>query len=83
MERALPDAELHVFHRRAYPTLSSTSFIAAQKSLISQSATENFKKWSHSEKLSSVQVVKSSWSADVEYLSDWMSSRRSWMNGQF
>ena len=66
-----------------YPTLSSTSFIAAQKSLISQSATENFKKWSHSEKLSSVQVVKSSWSADVEYLSDWMSSRRSWMNGQF
>jgi hypothetical protein len=66
-----------------YPTLSSTSFIAAQKALISDSASENFTKWSHSEKLSSVEVVKSSWSADVQYLSDWMSSRRSWMNSQF
>jgi hypothetical protein len=68
--------------KQVYPTLSQSSFIDGQKSLITNSATENWKKWSHSEHLSQYQVVKSSWSADVSYLRSWMISRRSWMNGQ-
>ena len=68
--------------KQVYPNLSQSSFIDGQKSLIQKSADENWKKWSHSEHLSKYQVVKSSWSADVSYLKSWMSSRRSWMNGQ-
>ena len=68
--------------KQVYPSLSQSSFIDGQKSLIQKSADENWKKWSHSEHLSKYQVVKSSWSADVSYLKSWMSSRRSWMNGQ-
>ena len=67
---------------QVYPNLSQSSFIDGQKSLIQKSADENWKKWSHSEHLSKYQVVKGSWSADVDYLKSWMSSRRSWMNGQ-
>jgi hypothetical protein len=67
---------------QVYPNLSQSSFIDGQKSLIKKSADENWKKWSHSEHLSKYQVVKGSWSADVDYLKSWMSSRRSWMNGQ-
>ena len=58
------------------------SFIDSQKSLIQASANENFKKWSVTEHLSKYQVVKGSWSKEVSYLRSWMSSRRSWMNGQ-
>jgi hypothetical protein len=63
--------------------LSQTSFISQQKSIIQNSANENFKKWSVTEHLSKYQVVKGSWSAEVSYLSSWMNSRRSWINGQF
>lgn len=66
-----------------YPNLSMSSFIDQQKSILSASAAENWKVWSHSERLSSSQVIKSSWSADVDYLKSWMSSRRSWLNGQY
>ncbi len=65
-----------------YPGLSQTSFISQQKSIIQSSANANFQKWSVTEHLSKYQVVKGSWSAEVNYLSSWMSSRRSWMNGQ-
>ena len=66
-----------------YPTLSSTSFIEQQKDIMARSAAENFKKWSYSERISSVQVFKGSWSKDVDYVKSWMSGRRSWMNGQY
>lgn len=47
---------------------------------ISASASENFKKWSVTEHLSSVQVVKGSWGSEVTYLRGWLNSRISWMN---
>jgi hypothetical protein len=68
--------------KQVYSSLSQTNFINSQSSLISKSANENFKKWSVTEHLSKYQVVKGSWSAEVSYLRSWMSSRRSWMNGQ-
>ncbi len=68
--------------KQVYPNLSQTGFINNQKSLIQASANENFKKWNVKEHLSKYQVVKGSFSAEVSYLSSWMSSRRSWMNGQ-
>ena len=67
---------------QVYGSLSQSSFIDSQASLISTSASENFKKWSVTEHLSKYQVVKGSWSKEVSYLKSWMSSRRSWMNGQ-
>ena len=68
--------------KQVYPNLSQSSFIDSQRSLIASSASENFKKWSVKEHLSKYQVVKGSWSSEVSYLKSWMSSRRSWMNGQ-
>ena len=68
--------------KSVYPKLNQSSFIDSQKSLIQSSATENFKKWNVKEHLSKYQVVKGSFSAEVSYLKSWMSSRRSWMNGQ-
>jgi hypothetical protein len=66
-----------------YPELSSSAFIDQQKALMARSAAENFKKWSYSERISSAQVFKGSWSKDVDYVKSWMSSRRSWMNSQY
>ncbi len=68
--------------KQVYPNLSQSSFIDGQKSLIQKSADENFKKWSVKEHLSQYQVVKGSFNAEVSYLKSWMSSRRSWMNGE-
>ncbi|MFZ1913423.1 MAG: CotH kinase family protein [Propionicimonas sp.] len=61
---------------------SSDTFLGTQSGLISSSASENFKKWSVTEKLSTVQVVKGSWSKEVTYLRDWLKARVSWMNSQ-
>ncbi|MGZ8770567.1 MAG: CotH kinase family protein, partial [Aeromicrobium sp.] len=66
-----------------YNDLNSSTFIDAQKAILSDSAAENFKKWSVTEHLSSSQVVKGSWAKEIAYLRSWMSSRRSWMNGQY
>jgi len=63
--------------------LKLDSYVASQKTLIAASAAENWKKWSHSEQLSSSQVVKSSWSADVDYLKTWVSRRWSWLDSQY
>ncbi|MGI9085159.1 MAG: CotH kinase family protein [Aeromicrobium sp.] len=68
--------------KQVYPSLSQSSFIDSQASLIGSSASENFKKWSVTERLSKYQVVKGSWSKEISYLRGWMISRRSWMNGQ-
>ncbi|MGB2978308.1 MAG: CotH kinase family protein, partial [Propionicimonas sp.] len=61
---------------------SVDEFLGTQSSKIEGSATENFKKWSVTEKLSTVQVVKGSWSKEVTYLRDWLKARVSWMNSQ-
>lgn len=66
-----------------YGTLSSTSYITQQKGIMAASAAENYKRWSYSKRISDYQVFKSSWSADADAVSDWMSSRRSWLNGQY
>ncbi len=68
--------------KQVYPNLNQSGFIDSQRSLIAASASENFTKWNVKEHLSKYQVVKGSWSAEVSYLKSWMSSRRSWMNGQ-
>lgn len=68
--------------KEVYPELSSSAFVDEQAGLLKTSATENFKKWSVKERVSSSQVVKGSWNAEISYLRTWMSSRRSWMNGQ-
>ncbi len=60
----------------------SDSFLSAESGKIEASAGENFKKWSVTQKLSSVQVVKGSWSAEVSYLRSWLKARISWMNGK-
>ncbi|MDQ3157208.1 MAG: CotH kinase family protein [Actinomycetota bacterium] len=61
---------------------SNDAFLGAQRSLVAKSANENFKKWNVKEHLSTSQVVKGSWSAEVSYLRSWLNSRISWMNGQ-
>ena len=58
----------------------SDGFLSTQSGKIKASAGENFKKWSVTEHLSSVQVVKGSWSAEVSYLRSWLKSRINWMN---
>ena len=61
---------------------SVDEFLGTQSSKIEGSATENFKKWSVTQKLSTVQVVKGSWGKEVTYLRTWLKERISWMNGQ-
>jgi hypothetical protein len=62
--------------------LHFNQFLADRKSLISASASENYTKWSHGSHISQYQVIKSSWSADVEYLRSWMESRNGWIDSQ-
>ncbi|HWL48797.1 MAG TPA: CotH kinase family protein [Acidimicrobiia bacterium] len=62
-------------------SVNVTSLIDQHQSLISQSATANFKKWPHSGRVSPNQLIKSSWSADVSYLRSWASGRKSWLDG--
>ena len=62
-------------------SMNVTSFIDQQKALIDKSAQANFKRWSHSSRISSYQVIKSNWSADVSHLRGWGASRKSWLNG--
>ena len=64
-------------------SLDMSGFISSRKTLIASSADWNFQKWGHSSRISPYQVIKSSSSSDVSYLSSWMSSRRSWISGQF
>ncbi|MBK9696120.1 MAG: CotH kinase family protein [Propionibacteriaceae bacterium] len=61
---------------------SSDTFLGTQSGLISSSASENFKKWSVTEKLSTVQVVKGGWGKEVTYLRDWLKARIAWMNSK-
>ncbi len=58
-----------------------SGFLDAESVKIKASATENFKKWSVSQKLSTVQVVKGGWQNEVNYLRDWLTKRITWMNG--
>lgn len=66
---------------QVYPTLQqSDSFLAAQKSLIANSANMNFQKWNVNERLEAEQVIKGSWSAEVDYQRQWLRDRLTWMN---
>ncbi len=62
-------------------SLDTTGYLNTQKALIEDSAALNFQRWSHSSRISDVQVIKSSWSADVNYLRDWAAARKSWLGG--
>jgi len=66
-----------------YASLDQNQFIDTQKTLLTDSANENFRKWNVKERMSTVQVIKGSWSSEVSYLKSWMNSRRTWMNGQY
>lgn len=58
------------------------TYLRQQEGLIDTSAAENYKKWSHSSRISDFQVIKGSWGADVDYLVNWLDKRWLWMNGQ-
>ena len=59
---------------------TSLTFLDTERGNINASATENFKKWSVTQHLSTSQVVKGSWSAEVSYLRSWLAARIKWMN---
>lgn len=59
------------------------SYLDAERGRTSATAGENFKKWSVTERLSSVQVVKGSWSAEVSYLRSWLNTRMTWLRSNF
>jgi hypothetical protein len=61
---------------------ATSGFISTQRNLIDQSAAENYQKWNHGSHISRYQVIKSSWNADVNYLSTWLDDRKNWMNSQ-
>lgn len=64
-----------------YPALrTSLTFLDTERGNISASASENFKKWSVTQHLSTVQVVWGSWSSEVSHLRSWLSARLTWMN---
>ena len=58
---------------------TSDAYLARQSALVKASATENFKKWSVTQKLSTSQVVKGSHAAEVSYLRSWLKTRITWM----
>jgi hypothetical protein len=62
--------------------LHFNQFLAQRKALIGKSAAENYVKWNHGSRISEYQVIKGSWSSDVEYLRSWMESRNQWINSQ-
>ena len=62
-------------------SLDTTGYLTTQRNLIDDSADLNFQKWGHSSRISEYQVIKSSWSSDVNYLRDWASARKSWLGG--
>jgi hypothetical protein len=64
-------------------SINTNSFIDTEKSIISSSANTSFSSGpsSHSYRISTYQVIKSNWDADVSYLRSWASSRTSWLNG--
>jgi len=69
--------------QEVYPQLQTgDAFIAGQIPLISSSAALNFQKWSVTERLEDVQVIKGSWQAETAYLREWLAARLQWMNGQ-
>jgi hypothetical protein len=58
------------------------AYLRQQEGLIDKSADDNYRKWSHSSKISQYQVIKSSWGADVDHLVNFLDKRWIWMNGQ-
>ena len=69
--------------QQIYPQLQTTdAFIANQIPLITASANLNFQKWSVTEELEDVQVIKGSWPNETAYLRQWITARLNWMNGQ-
>lgn len=67
-----------------YPNLGSIqTFIGQQRSLISASAARNFTIWSVSERLYPEQIIRGSWSAEVNSLDSWLTQRIAWMDRQY
>ena len=63
-----------------YPTFNPTGFIDGQKALIATSAAQTQSSFGYG-KISGYQVRKGSFNADVAFLRDWASKRKSWLNG--
>jgi len=69
--------------QQIYPQLrTSDQFIAGQLPLLQASANLNFQKWSVTERLEDVQVIKGSWPNETAYLRQWLDARLDWMNDQ-
>jgi CotH protein len=68
-------------------SIDTTTFLNQEKSVIATSAATSYSVApsgaSHSYRISDYQVIKSSWSSDVSYLTSWASSRKSWLSSNF
>ena len=69
---------------QVYPSLGSVhTFIGQQRSLIHDSAAENFTIWNVTERLYPEQLIQGSWDAEVEHLDLWLTKRIAWMDIQY
>lgn len=67
-----------------YPDLGDVrDFIDQQRSLISDSADENFTIWDVTERFYPEQVIQGSWEAEVDHLDWWLTERIAWMDSQY
>ena len=61
-------------------TLDPGTFLDDRQDVIATSAAQTYSSFSHSSRISKVQVIKSNWNADVSYLRGWATGRKSWLN---
>ncbi len=61
-------------------SIDTTSFLNSRKAVIDTSADQTYASFSHSYRISSVQVIKSNFDADFSYLRSWAANRESWLN---
>jgi hypothetical protein len=61
-------------------SIDTTAYLNSEKAIIATSASQTYSSFSHSYRISTVQVIKSNFDADVSYLRSWAASRESWLN---
>ncbi|MDX6231767.1 MAG: hypothetical protein QOH68_735 [Nocardioidaceae bacterium] len=61
-------------------SIDTTAYLNSEKAIIDTSADQTYASFSHSYRISTVQVIKSNFDADFSYLRSWAASRESWLN---
>ena len=61
-------------------SIDTTAYLNSEKAIIDTSADQTYSVFSHSYRISTVQVIKSNFDADFSYLRSWAASRESWLN---